>query len=538
MPSEDVARVPQSRRGRRRRRWIWFTIGGLGLLVVLLLALVSAVPLSSSVLRDKIVATLSDRLDSEVEINDLHVRALPRFHADIFGLTVRHRHRRDVAPLIAVEKLSVDAGLLNLLRKHVGEVKLTGLQISIPPGRDERNDQEKDAAPRSSLERSQRDAKDVVIDQLIATDAKLVIIPGKEDKPSKVWNIHELHMQSVSFDRHMPFDAALRNAVPPGEIKVQGSFGPWQSEEPGKTTLEGTFTFADADLGIFKGIAGNLAAHGEFGGSLGRLGVHGETDTPNFTVTVSGNPVPLHADYHTTVDGTNGDTLLDRIDASFLNTSLVAKGSVIDSPGKKGRTVTLDVVMDKARIEDVLRLAVKGTKPPMTGAMKLRTKFVIPPEDRDIIEKLRLDGQFAIATAKFTNINVQQKVEELSRRGGGKTAELKDPRSVVSNFGGRFKLGGGTLELQTLTFDTPGASVQLAGTYRIKPQLLSFKGMLLLDAKMSETQKGWKRFLLKPLDPIFAKKGGEGTAIPIKIEGKRSEPSFGLDRGRLFRRGG
>ena len=41
---------------------------------------------------------------------------------------------------------------------------------------------------------------------------------------------------------------------------------------------------------------------------------------------------------------------------------------------------------------------------------------------------------------------------------------------------------------------------------------------------------------LKVLDPLFAKKGGEGTELPIKIQGKRSDPTFGLDRGRLFKR--
>jgi hypothetical protein len=42
---------------------------------------------------------------------------------------------------------------------------------------------------------------------------------------------------------------------------------------------------------------------------------------------------------------------------------------------------------------------------------------------------------------------------------------------------------------------------------------------------------GVKRQLLKAIDPIFEKKGGGGTEIPIKINGNRSSPSFGLDKG-------
>src|SRR5439155_325019 len=81
----------------------------------------------------------------------------------------------------------------------------------------------------------------------------------------------------------------------------------------------------DADLSVFKGISGILKAHGQFAGTLDRIDVHGETDTPEFRVVkTGGQPVALHAAYHTIVDGTNGNTILEEIDASFLNTSLVA----------------------------------------------------------------------------------------------------------------------------------------------------------------------------------------------------------------------
>ena len=64
--------------------------------------------------------------------------------------------------------------------------------------------------------------------------------------------------------------------------------------------------------------------------------------------------------------------------------------------------MTLDVDLSNARIEDILTMAVKQTPAPMTGAMKMRTKFLLPPGDRDVVEKLRLDGSFSIAKARFT----------------------------------------------------------------------------------------------------------------------------------------
>src|SRR5262249_56914376 len=122
------------------------------------------------------------------------------------------------------------------------------------------------------------------------------------------------------------------NAIPPGEIETSGSFGPWQRDEPGRTPLHGNYSFQRADLSIFNGIAGILSSTGAFTHTLNHLEVTGETDTPDFTIRVSGHPFPLKTKFQTTVDGTNGDTILHRIDAQFLNSALLASGKVVDTP--------------------------------------------------------------------------------------------------------------------------------------------------------------------------------------------------------------
>jgi hypothetical protein len=58
--------------------------------------------------------------------------------------------------------------------------------------------------------------------------------------------------------------------------------------------------------------------------------------------------------------------------------------------------------------------------------------------------------------------------------------------------------------------------------------MLDFHGALKLDAKLSQTMTGWKRWLLKPADPFFAKNGA-GTFVKIKIDGSSHQPKFGLD---------
>ena len=43
--------------------------------------------------------------------------------------------------------------------------------------------------------------------------------------------------------------------------------------------------------------------------------------------------------------------------------------------------------------------------------------------------------------------------------------------------------------------------------------------------------------LLKVVDPLFKQEDGTGSAIPIKIGGTRNAPQFGLDTGRVFKKG-
>jgi hypothetical protein len=461
-------------------------------------------------------------------------------HVEGSNLVIRKRARHGVPPLISVERFSADGKLLDLKHKHVAHVQLEGLDIEIPPR--ERRTGEDDARSSTgskqappTTEAAEHIEADVVVDALDSVDARLAIISSDTGKPPKVWNIHALHMEQVGVDHAMPYRATLTNGIPRGEIVTKGSFGPWQREEPGDTPVDGIYTFENADLRIFNGISGILSSRGRFGGTLARIDAAGETDTPDFMIKVGGHPFPLHTKYHSIIDGTHGDTLLERVDASFLRSSLVAKGSVVDTPGKHGRTVSLDIVMDRGHVEDVMKMAVRTPKPPMTGALKLVTKFLLPPGERDVAERLQLEGRFSIARAHFTNYDVQAKIDELSHRGRGRKRDaVKD--GVASNFEGRFRLAGGTLHLPMLQFAVPGAVVKLAGTYTLKSELLDFRGALLLDAKISETQTGVKSLLLKVIDPLFKKDGG-GSSVPIKITGPRSDPSFGLDTHRLFKRG-
>jgi hypothetical protein len=85
------------------------------------------------------------------------------------------------------------------------------------------------------------------------------------------------------------------------------------------------------------------------------------------------------------------------------------------------------------------------------------------------------------------------------------------------------------ITFRSLSFAVPGAGVDLTGRYDLDKDDLDFHGTLKLQAKVSQTFTGWKRWALKPVDPFFAKQGA-GTLIHIQVTGTSKDPQFGRDR--------
>ncbi len=378
----------------------------------------------------------------------------------------------------------------------------------------------------------------IIVDELVADGALLRIIPRREGKQPKEFAIHALTMRSLGIAERMPFTAVLTNPLPKGQIETAGTFGPWQKGNPGATPLAGTYSFQNADLDTIKGIGGILDSKGSFQGLLERIAVKGETHVPDFHLDITRQPVALSTSFEAVVDGTDGDTYLNEVNAQFLQTALTAKGAVTGTKGVKGRTVTLNVHITEGRIEDLLRLAVKSDtpqdKPLLLGRVGLKTDFELPPGDRDVVEKLLLAGEFDVAAAKFTDADVQKKLSGMSHRARGRDPE-QPAENVVSDLSGKFTLKNAQLSFSDLSFGLPGALVRLRGSYGLRSEVIAFDGTLRMDATISQAAGGGVRgFFLKAVDPLFRKKGA-GALVPIKIGGTRAKPEFGLDVGKVFK---
>lgn len=524
---------------KRRKYWI----AAVAVVVAgLLTAVIAAAILArrfEPMLREQAVRYLSERFHSQVELAALHVTPPKMSALDILlrhgagalvgvegdGLTMRFPNAPDLPPLFTIRKVkfTVDLGTLTASRKTVPNVAIEGMQINIPPKGSVPQWHASDSGSKSS------ESLDVRLEHVEIREAVLVLIPKDPAKQPARFEIAEVRLKSVGADSPMHYDASLTIPKPPGTVVSQGSFGPWVASEPGDTPLKGDYTFDHADLGIFNAIAGILASTGTFEGSLGAVRARGHATVPDFRLKAVGVPVPLSTEFEALVDGTNGDTILEPVRAKLGNTSFTTEGAVIKHEAEARRSIALKVSMPKGDMRDLLRLAVKGP-PFLEGRIHMQADIKIPPLTGPVKEKLFLEGDFDLENAKFLRSNIQSQIDSLSRHGQGQPKN-QEIDQVASNMKGSFRLENQVMTFGILSFEVPGAAVAVEGDYNLASDAVDFHGTLALNARLSEMVTGWKRWLLKPVDPFFEKHGA-GTYLHIKVDGTSHQPSFGLDRGR------
>lgn len=484
--------------------------------------------------RERIIHALEDRFDADVDLKSLEISVYPRPKVVGEGLSIRHKGWADPQPLLYIRRFVAETDYDTLIEKrnHVDLVRLEGLEIHVPPrGRSssilktEQNYQVESGEPGKDQTRLA-----FRIEAIIADGTLLEIEPKIEAKEPLEFEIKKLTLHSVGAGEAMTFKAQLTNAKPPGLIASNGSFGPWQKDDPRATPVSGNYQFQNANLGVFTGISGILSSTGSYRGVLQHIEVDGNTDTPRFALKRGGEAVHLTTNFHSVVNGTDGDTILDPVDARFLRSEFICRGGVVHDPGPHGKTVSLNAVAKHAYMEDILHLIIGG-KPFLTGPVNFQSKIVVPPGREDVLDKLRLDGQFTISSAQFTSPKVEQSLETLSDRARGiskKQEEDEQPQTVASDFDGRFKLDGGQVSFSSLMFSVPGAAIKLAGSYNLRSEQIHMNGAFRMQATLSDTQSGIKHWALKPFDRFF-EKNGAGFEAPISVTGTKQHPEIGMD---------
>jgi len=535
--------------GRSRLRWVWWAAGGLLLATALVVGVVAvALSRAEPYLRTRIVEGLTNRFHARVELDDFHVSLVNGLWAEGKGLRIwPPADVEGVAvppgqgePLIRLEEFRFHAPLTYRPGKpvHLSLVELRGLLVHLPP----RSHFEHVKPAVSSVEPPRPGSTAGLVrfelDTLECDGAELVLETSKPGKLPMNFPIRHLKLTHLATDGAMGFEAELTNPRPEGTIKTKGSFGPWHTADPGESPLKGEYRLENANLGSFKEIGGTLNSIGQFEGTLRDLVVDGTAETLDFRLTAFGTALPLRTKFHAKVDGTNGDTWLEPVEATLGQSHFWAQGPIVRVPGpvvdgrrqSVGHDIALTINVDQARIEDFLRLASKTGAAMMTGDVTAKAKLHIPPGTAHVHERMTLNGRFGLGGVRFASEKIQGRIAELSLRGQGQPGAVKtaDKANILSAMEGTFNMGAGVLTLPSLKYSVPGAVIDLHGTYGMEGGALEFDGTARLEATVSKIVGGWKGFLLKPADR-FLRKEGAGTQVPIHIGGTREAPSFGVD---------
>ena len=231
------------------------------------------------------------------------------------------------------------------------------------------------------------------------------------------------------------------------------------------------------------------------------------------------------------MDGTDGDTYLNAVNALLASTPIVASGAVAGTPGVKGRTVQLKAKVDRrARSRTSCSLAVKGDRSAADRQDCAAHRFPAAAGPR---RRRRRScgsmGEFDLSAARFTDPGGarEARCDERRARAGTRTT----PQDVLSDLKGASSSAGGVpVAHGRSSFQIPGAAVQLAGTYGLRSEALEFDGTLRMQATISEAAGGGSEIGV-PQDcrPVLQKEGAPARCFRFSVRGTREEPKFGLD---------
>ncbi len=469
-----------------------------------------------------VIKALQDRFARQVEIRGFRLTYFPP-GCVATGVSFLHRKRKDLPPLITVATLTVRGSYHGLLTQSVNQVVVAGLHIVIPPK--DRNGKQPNLLPLTNSV----SGKNLTIGEIVTDNALLEFLPESPAKEPFRLKVDQLKLDHVGESDPVAFHALLRNTEPPGEIRADGQMGPWHEDDPGSTMVSGSYTYRNVKLGFFQGIEGTLSSRGKFGGSIGQIHSEGDVDVPDFRVSGAAQVVPLSAHYEAVVNGTNGDTELQKVQANFQRTTLFVNGAIAGQPGERGKTAALEMNAQRARVEDLLRLFAGAAQPSVVGAIQLRAKVQLPPGPQGFLRRLSLQGDFGIGGERFTNPELQAPVNKLfeSARGESKKQQAADPETVLSNLKGHVALKNGTATLSNISFTEPGTLAQIAGTYNLLDKSVHLRGTLHTNGNLSDTTSGFKAVLLKAVGPFLKKK--TVTVVSFTITGTSEQPAFALD---------
>jgi hypothetical protein len=457
-----------------------------------------------------VLEDLSEASDSSVTIQSYHPTYFPVPGCVLYG--VQFRHGKEHRELITIQKLRIMGSYSGVPRQYVPRIVAEGARVIIPP------------FGSNTIFHSQH--SNIKIGEIVANGTLVQFASSDPRENPFTFDVHEALLSDVRWGSPIAYRLRFHNPNPPGEILVNGKFGAWADGHPNDTPISGDYIFEKADLGSYDGIDGTLSSSGRFEGVLKHINVSGTTDTPNFEVTSGGHKVDLKTQFRAYVDGTNGDTFLNHVEAKFGKTTVSVEGSIAHADDHAGKVTKLRLKSRTGRVEDLLGLFVTNPQSPMVGPISLDAHAELASGDDPFLDRLRIGGGFLIRQGGFTNSDTQLDVDKLSAGARGKNKDTPD--DVVTDLTGQTEMEHAVANFSDIDFRIPGAHAKLHGTYNVENYRVNLHGKMHVESQISKTSSGVKAFFLKMMDPLFKKKK-KGEVVPVHILGTYEKPDFGLD---------
>lgn len=507
---------PPARRGDRAKLWVL-----LGAFAVVVLLGVAACFIEAywPYRYRNIKPMLEGVLASQIKISQYHRTYFPNPGFVAIGITMRRKSAPDLPPLGSVEKLVVQGSWIDLimLRDRVQLVDMTGLHVVVPPIGSRANHE--DFPPGSSSDFA---GPDTMIEKLDVHQGLLDIM--RDDGNRYSFPIQELELRDFQKGHATQYAVEMSNAKPTGRIVAKGSLGPINAKNMEASPVTGEFTFTSVALHDVGEIQGTLSSSGRFNGTLGKIDAEATSNTPDFAVE-NGHPSPVEAAVRCTIDGRNGDVVIQGIEAKTGATTVNVAGSVA---GER-KVANLDFIVTGGRAEDVLRIFVHDGVP-IAGPVRLHGHAYVGPTGNGahFLQRLRVDGVFDVPAERIKDEKTEQSLTEFSQRAQSNKPANSDARTdeelagsstdVLSSLNGPATIRDGVVGTQHLIFRFPGAEANLKGTFNLHDKSVHLTGDLKMETDISNTTTGFKSWLLKPLAPFFKKKSA-GAVIPIAVVG-------------------
>ena len=407
--------------------------------------------------------------------------------------------------LISIRRLTISSNLVGLLRHHIILLHAEGMHVTLG---------------RSDFSANISSTQQTIVDTFVADDAVLDV--RRKAHPMR-FVFHKFQLQNLGGSGATKFAAVFDNPMPAGLIQTSGQFGPWNSANPAGTSVSGTYTLSNADLGVFDAIGGVLSSDGNFEGTFKQMEVEGSTTTPEFEVAYTRHKLPLQTRFKAAVNAINGETILHSVKANFGRDQIDAHGRIgRQADGRRAAVIELNC--DRGRIEDTFYPFIKSSKSPLVGNVAFQMHVVIPSGQERFLKKIEVQSDFRIQDARFTNPQTQTRLSKISERHDQKQSD----DNTLADLRGNVMLLNGIAHFSQLSARDGNATAWLHGNYDLTNEHVDLHGQLTTEASLGKTTSGIKSVFAKALEPLF-QKGSHQKVVPVKISGTYHNPSFGLD---------